>query len=179
MATRWLDSSDWDGPDERKCTKCGVVKSARKDFNWVRSRATGKRHPRGDCAVCQGKVIKAWQARNRDAFHATNRRFREQNPARVMWKGARERARNKCLPFDLEESDIVIPTHCPVLGIELQIGKGQPTDASPTLDRVVPEKGYVKGNVAVISSRANTIKRHGTAAEHEAIARWMRSVGAN
>ncbi len=58
------------------------------------------------------------------------------------------------------------------------MGKGHPTDASPTLGRVVPERGYVNCNVAVSSARANTIKRHGTAAEHEAIAKWMRSLGA-
>ena len=36
------------------------------------------------------------------------------------------------------------------------------TQESPTLDRIVPEKGYVDGNVEIISSKANTIKSIGT-----------------
>lgn len=36
------------------------------------------------------------------------------------------------------------------------------------------KKGYVKGNITVISNKANRIKNNGTAEEHEAIAKWLR-----
>lgn len=36
------------------------------------------------------------------------------------------------------------------------------------------EKGYVPGNVVVMSYRANRLKNDGTAEEHEIIAAWMR-----
>jgi hypothetical protein len=44
---------------------------------------------------------------------------------------------------------------------------------SPTLDKIDPSKGYVKGNVNVISQRASRLKSDGTAAEHRAIADYM------
>jgi hypothetical protein len=46
-------------------------------------------------------------------------------------------------------------------------------DYSYSLDRVDNNKGYVPGNVAVISGRANKIKNCGSAAEHRRIANWI------
>lgn len=82
------------------------------------------------------------------------------------------------VPFNLTAEDLVIPARCPILGIPIavqQLGKRQPHDNSLSLDRIIPELGYVKGNVAVISQRANRIKNDGTAAELRAIAEWMES----
>lgn len=87
-------------------------------------------------------------------------------------------ARRRCLKsgvlFDLSYKDIEIPPHCPVLGIELfpQFGKRGPSDNSPTLDRVIPAKGYARGNVEVISWRANKIKGNATPEELMAVARY-------
>jgi hypothetical protein len=44
------------------------------------------------------------------------------------------------------------------------------------LDRIIPEEGYVAGNVNVVSYRANRIKNDGTAEEHLKIADWMDSM---
>lgn len=54
---------------------------------------------------------------------------------------------------------------CPVLGIPIFSGRGKQIDNSPNLDRIVPEKGYVPGNVRVISAKANRIKSNATAEE--------------
>lgn len=66
-----------------------------------------------------------------------------------------------------------MPDVCPVLGLPLRPTSGCSDDNSPTVDRLVPELGYVPGNVAVISHRANSIKHMGTAEEHRRIADWM------
>lgn len=100
-------------------------------------------------------------------------RYRE-NPATFMLHGAKYRAKRYGLAFDLELLDVVIPKVCPVLGIPLRLGVGKPQDNSPTIDRLDSSKGYVKGNVAVISYRANRLKNDGTADEHERIAKWVR-----
>lgn len=42
-------------------------------------------------------------------------------------------------------------------------------DGSPTIDRIINDLGYVKGNVIVISWRANRIKSDATLAELKAI----------
>ena len=84
-----------------------------------------------------------------------------------MLNRARARAKKYGWDFNIEESDIVIPTHCPLLGIELYIAEGRKTvkDNSASLDRIDPTKGYVKGNILVISNKANTMKSNATPQE--------------
>lgn len=77
-----------------------------------------------------------------------------------LFNGAKVRAREKGLPFEITQDDIKIPDVCPLLGIPLIHGKTQrPTDNSPSLDRIDSSKGYTRDNVWVISFRANAIKR--------------------
>lgn len=73
-----------------------------------------------------------------------------------MLKRARRRAKEKGLPFNLRRSDIHIPERCPVLGIKLR--PNTQSQNSPSLGRIVPERGYVAGNVLVVSKLANQIK---------------------
>lgn len=126
------------------------------------------------------------RAKARDRHHRQNSErdiqritaWKDANPNRVarsrLLKNAKVRATALGLDFDLTLEDITLPDVCPVLGIEIVFGRGQVQPGSPTVDRIVPEKGYVKGNVCVISHRANQIKSNGTIAEHEAVLRYMR-----
>ena len=43
----------------------------------------------------------------------------------------------------------------------------------PSLDRIIPTKGYIPGNIAVISQRANCIKSDATSEEIEAVHNWL------
>ena len=108
------------------------------------------------------------------------RRHRE-NPQKYLFIQAKKRAKRDNLPFDLEVSDIVIPELCPILGIKLEMnyGKGfsMQQDNSSTLDKIIPILGYVKGNVRVISWRANSLKKNGTLEEFESIVKYLRSHG--
>lgn len=94
-------------------------------------------------------------------------------PAQQMLSQAKIRAKRDGREFNIDKTDVVIPTHCPVLGIELHHGKGAVCDHSPTLDRRDNRLGYVKGNVFVISKRANKLKSDATPEEIAAIARYM------
>lgn len=73
-----------------------------------------------------------------------------------MWNAAKSRANKKGREFSIELSDVVIPALCPVLGIPMD---------RPSLDRIDGTKGYVKGNVRVISHRANMLKNNATIEE--------------
>jgi hypothetical protein len=81
---------------------------------------------------------------------------------------ARLRARKAGLEATIRPTDLVWPTHCPVLGIELAYPQrnGEGGDAKrpdrPSLDRWDNTKGYVPGNVFVISFRANVLKSNAT-----------------
>ncbi|MCP1937389.1 hypothetical protein J2R95_003184 [Bradyrhizobium japonicum] len=85
----------------------------------------------------------------------------------VAFRNAKQNAKAKVLPFDLDVDYLlsIFPTDyvCPVLGIDMKFGGDR--DNSPSLDRIEPAKGYVKGNVAFISDRANRIKSDATLEE--------------
>jgi len=92
----------------------------------------------------------------------------------VLYYNARRRAKAKGLPFDLSREDIEIPAVCPLLGIPLASSEGAPGPNSPSLDRKIPHLGYVKGNVWVISHRANSMKLDATIEEIELLATNLR-----
>lgn len=131
---------------------------------------------------------KRWAERNKELVLAKHRaqyaadpkkfsRWAEANPEKALRSklrnSAHTRAKKLGLPFDLARDDIVIPEFCPVLGIRLSRSTVHACDNSPSLDRVVPELGYVLSNVRVISLRANIIKSFGTALEHRKIAEYI------
>jgi len=91
-----------------------------------------------------------------------------------LWAAAKERADKSGIPFDIELDDIVIPESCPVLGIpiDIRLGRGRRRPDSPSLDKFIPEKGYTKGNIQVISWRANWLKNNGTVDEWIKLAEW-------
>lgn len=87
------------------------------------------------------------------------------DPERYLLAQAKHRAKRRGLRFSLTPDDIIIPSHCPVLGIPLKASSRSFDPNSPSLDRVNNAKGYVKGNVLVISNRANMLKKDATPAE--------------
>ncbi len=108
-------------------------------------------------------------------------RYRVRHPYRarvaVALNSARTRARNHGIPFALTASDLPpVPDRCPVLGIPLVLwgNTHKSRDSSPSLDRIIPELGYVPGNVAWISTRANILKRDASADELLAVAKYVK-----
>lgn len=98
-----------------------------------------------------------------------------------LFRYARERAREEGTEFTITVDDVraAFPRDwvCPVLGARMTHGDGKSHDASPTLDRINPDWGYVPGNIAVMSYRANRAKGALRAFELEQIATWMRGRG--
>lgn len=92
---------------------------------------------------------------------------RRNRPEVELLRRARERASRKGLDFNLE-SPPTIPERCPALGLVLTPG-GRRRDTSPSLDRIDPTRGYVKGNVRVISDRANRLKGNRSIQEVQAL----------
>ena len=81
------------------------------------------------------------------------------------------------MPFNLEHGDILIPEFCPVLGFKMSHSKrNESKDYSPTVDRIIPELGYVRGNIVVVSGRANQIKSNATVDELERVAAFYRQL---
>jgi hypothetical protein len=155
----------------KKCCRCEVEKPL-SEFGKNKHAKNGLTH---DCRECHNATRRAWSKNNRKSSNDTLKRYHAANPDYVLWVGAKGRARKDGRPFSIVRTDVTIPEFCPALGIRLEKGKGKVCDTSPSLDCIVPELGYVPGNIAVMSFRANTIKQNATADELESVALWMRA----
>jgi len=96
--------------------------------------------------------------------------------ARSLLKSSRYRAKRDGIRHTLTLADINVPERCPVLGMRLRKTKGRAGPSSPSLDRINPRRGYVRGNVVVVSWRANEIKKDATVHELELVARFYQQL---
>ncbi len=135
----------------------------------------------------RAKVQAGWRRwyaeKGKEKVLASVKKWRDENPMRHVFvckknnaiKGARHE-------WALEFEDIVWPTHCPALGIELDYAHGhkdgRPQDNSPSLDRIDNTRGYVKGNVVVVSGLANRIKTSATVEQIARVAAFYASLAA-
>jgi len=105
---------------------------------------------------------KVYRKKNQQACQERTKAWAHKRPGVYLFHNAKSRSRKYSLPFDITMADIVIPEVCPVLGIPIEAtvrGRRGFHPNSPSIDRIIPELGYVRGNVMVISNLANTLKR--------------------
>jgi len=90
---------------------------------------------------------------------------------------AKRRAKEKNLPFNITAEYLkeIWTGYCDVSGKKLLLVKD--SDFSPQLDRIIPEKGYVIGNVCWLSARYNNLKSNATIKELKIIIEWMEKQG--
>lgn len=95
--------------------------------------------------------------------------WKKQPPAnRWLWRTLCSKPIPKKIKWELYEYlSKTLPTHCPILGIELnyESGKNGKRPLSPSIDRINSSKGYEINNVHIISWRANRIKNDSTPEE--------------
>ena len=126
----------------KACTKCGVEKKYTKKY--FPPREHGKL--RADCRICYNKYLKD----NNYKYAKTH-----------MVYGAKKRAKEKGLDFNLTRKEIHFPKRCPALGIKLKHGNKSWYN-SPTIDRIDNNKGYLIDNCIVVSALTNVVKNSAT-----------------
>ena len=155
------------------CRKCMIEKEL-KEFYQTR---TTKDKYTTHCRSCyqlyreehrenQRSYMQRLRRINKDAINEKKRkswRATRLSPKVIM--GAKSRAKRKGIEFNIEDSDVVVPSICPLLNIPLIPGTQKDYEQTPSVDRIDPSKGYIKGNVWVISKRANTMKNNATKEE--------------
>lgn len=152
----------------KACVKCGEVKS----FSEFARNRTKKYGLASECLICMRQYQS--QYRSSGARSKAERANPVTRQLAVMIKNSRIRAKKKGLEHDIDVKYLrtIVPHHCPYLGIELrweiQAGLGvtnKTVPNSPSLDRIDSTKGYVRGNVVIVSHRANAIKSNATEQE--------------
>ena len=79
---------------------------------------------------------------------------------KVILSKAKKRSKKKNLEFNLTLSDLINIKNntCPILGHEILYKSGIDNKRSASLDRIDPNKGYVPGNVKIVSYEGNSLK---------------------
>jgi hypothetical protein len=122
---------------------------------------------------CKACLKLLWQ-RPENLTKRKERRFKDY--AHTLYIETKSRAKLHNIDFDISESEFQIPEFCPVLGIRLNTTLGERTNATPTVDKKLPELGYVSGNVFIVSWLANRIKSDCTdPSVFEKIAKYLKN----
>lgn len=148
-----------------RCSRCRESKEA---IHFPKNK--GKKTGHGNqCKACNNAYGKTDHNLKRRIQH------RDNDWSHALTIECRSRARKAGIPFNLTEADLAIPLLCPVLGIPLFRTRGKATQNTPTVDRIFGHLGYIKGNVTVISWKANRLKSNcDDPSVFEAIASYIR-----
>lgn len=114
--------------------------------------------------------------KDREKTNAIKRAGIRKNPVSYLLWNIKARAKKNGILFNLDHSDICIPEKCPIFGVTLTISEGSASSSSPSVDRINPKLGYVKGNIQVISHRANSIKNDATIDELKQLVNYLESL---
>lgn len=114
-----------------------------------------------------------WREENKEEI---TKRYQKWSSNKVVTTLSRLRGSSKRrkLEFNLTEEDIIIPEYCPILNVKLSYDKDK-QDYWPSVDRIDNSKGYIKGNIQIISNRANRIKTDSTIEELEILLRFLKN----
>lgn len=112
----------------------------------------------------QRERLREWRIANPERAAETRKRNNatrmdryRANPSLYLWRTARHRAKTLGIAFDIEPEDLVIPEYCPITGDKIDVLVSNYANGA-SVDKVQNDKGYVRGNVRVISRKANRMK---------------------
>ena len=154
----------------KRCSTCGETKA----LDLYHRNKNSKDGKSCRCKECAIDAANKYFENNADKV-VQNKKARRKDIRYSLREAAKDRATRANLPFNIEIEDIVVPEFCPVLNIKLEKSKtGIATACSPSLDKIIPHKGYVKGNIIVMSYKANLMKNNATVKELLLFSDWVK-----
>lgn len=132
------------------CNKCNIEKELDRFSKVYYKKVNGDPIGDGHRSIC------------RSCDNLTRKLAYDSNPITRMLKNAKGRSKQYNMEFNITSADVPIPEKCPILEITLVLGKANMYDFAPSIDRLDSSKGYVKGNVRVVSFMANKMKSNAT-----------------
>lgn len=144
------------------CRICGVVKPL-SSFNY---RSDSGKY-RSECKPCKSDIHhRYYETKYSNIAKEKSKKKRQEDQRASLLLSCKMSARKKGLEFNITVDDIQIPEVCPILGIKLTNIQGSGRVwSNASVDRIDSSKGYVVGNVQVISCKANTMKQDATVEE--------------
>lgn len=123
------------------------------------------------------EMKRAWNNNNKDTVHQYYLKRRNKTSYEMrLYKSSLQRAKKYDMEFNLDPSDISVPEYCPILGIPLFSNETAAGPNSPSVDRIDSSKGYIKGNIQIISHKANTIKSNASVDDLEKVYLYMKGL---
>jgi len=178
---------------QKKCKKCHEVKKVcDSNFQFRLERNKYREH----CKICRNKrktellnnkkkdpvflsKLKSKDSIRKKIYRKNHQDFlfekRKMNIVKILLSKSKTRAKTQNMEHNIAEEDIIIPLFCPVLGIPIFVSRGKVSDNSPSLDRINNNLGYIKGNVKVISYKANALKSNGSINEFRKIIEYIKA----
>lgn len=156
--------------NDKICSKCKLVKNLSEFSHNKRMRDGLSRQ----CRTCYSEYFQ----KTKDNRITTMYKWVEKNREKSILLNTERRAKEEGLPFNLSLEDIQIPKKCPILGVKLDLSykRNQCIDRElrPSVDRIIPELGYIKGNIRIISSKANRKKQDSNIRELQKIIKYIK-----
>lgn len=147
----------------KNCVACFETKPS-KYFRQRTETQDLKRRPY--CLTCEGIKRHKSYIVNKPRLLQQSQKVKENKPIEKILSQAKATAKRKNLEFNIDMLDIKLPTHCSYLGIKLTNKQGQGVVWSNySIDRIDSTKGYIKGNIEIISRKANSMKNMATQEE--------------
>jgi len=145
----------------KTCRICGEIKP----LSFYHQRKDSGRF-RTECSKCKSTLHRKWYEKNEIKAKENSKKLRINDQRRALLNSCKSSARNKNLAFNLTLEDIVIPEVCPFLEIKLTNIQGSGfIGSNASVDRIDPTKGYVNGNIQIISRKANHMKLNASSEE--------------
>lgn len=154
-------------PNEHKeCYSCHNILSF--DYFTPKQRTSINQ---GKCKECSNK----YHIIHKNKLKSTSAGRKHQTILRML-AGTKNRAKQENLDFSLDYEWITknFSEECPILKLKFILCSGKIYPNSPSIDRLIPNKGYIKENCRIISFRANLLKNNASIQEVEAILGYMK-----
>ena len=149
-----------------------ICSFCKKKLSIEKFRTVSRKNWRGQypqCKICESLLMKVKY---------------KKNPIPQMLSNAKIRAKQKGVDFNLTSQYLkkIFPkdNKCPISGLNFEFGyinrEKINKNNSPSLDRIIPSKGYVIGNVMVISDLMNRMKQDSTFEDIEKLYNFYKKI---